>query len=129
MSALSLVFAAGGGLGAVARYLLSVVVRHEYPYATLLVNVLGCFTLGMLLALVWQTPGLLAVEVQRFIVGFCGGFTTFSSFAFQSLDLHRQRSLRHAAMNIVASILLCVLSFLAGRVIGGKVFAAAASLV
>ncbi len=112
-------FAVGGGLGAVARYVLSTVVRHRYPYATLLVNVLGCFALGVLLAMAWGTPGLLREEEQRLFAGFCGGFTTFSSFAYQSLDLHRQHSLRHAAVNVAASVVLCVLSFLCGRFMGG----------
>lgn len=115
---LSLAFSAGGGLGAVVRYLFSRMLTHEYPYATLLVNVLGCFFLGFLLALVWDAPGILPREIQHAFVGFCGGFTTFSSFAYQTLDLHRQHSLRHAALNIAASVVLCTVTFLLGRWLG-----------
>lgn len=115
---MQLAFAAGGGFGAAARYLLSIMLPHKYPFATLLVNVLGCLLLGFLLAVVWSDPGLVPGEAQHVFAGFCGGFTTFSSFAYQSLDLHRQHSLRHAALNIAASILLCVGSFLLGRFLG-----------
>ncbi len=115
---LPLSFATGGGLGAVARYLLAKSLPHKYPFATLLVNVLGCFLLGLVLALVWAAPGFLPGEARQIFAGFCGGFTTFSSFAYQSLDLHREHSLRHAALNIGASIVLCVASFLAGRFLG-----------
>lgn len=119
---LPLAFAVGGGLGAVARYLLSSAVKHEFPYATLLVNVSGCFALGFVLAFAWNTPGALSAEGRLLFAGFCGGFTTFSSFAYQSLDLHRRHSLRHAAVNVAASVVFCVVAFLCGRFVGGLTF-------
>lgn len=108
-------FALGGGLGAVLRYLLTTAITHRYPVSTLLVNVLGSFLLGLGLAVLWDAPVLLGAEERRLYAGFCGGFTTFSAFAYQSLDLHRRHSLLHAAANILLNVVLCVAAFLAGR--------------
>jgi len=112
---LHLLFALGGGLGAVARFALTVKLTHRYPLSTLLVNVLGCFLLGALLARFAVPAGPQGEQLLRLFVGFCGGFTTFSSFAYQSLDLHRKHSLAHAASNVLANVLLCIAAFLLGR--------------
>lgn len=106
-----LVFALGGGLGAVARHGVSVALRHPLPWATFVVNVVGSFALGLVLVMV---PG----EAERLAVGFTGGFTTFSSFAYQTLDLHRGRTLWHAAANVAGNLVACLLALLAGRAIG-----------
>ena len=121
MTALMLhaIFALGGGLGAVARFLLTTTLTHRYPLSTLIVNVLGCFLLGLGLAVLWDVPCLLGEQERRLVAGFCGGFTTFSSFAYQSLDLHRRHSLLHASVNIGMNLVLCVVAFLAGRWAGG----------
>lgn len=112
-------FALGGGLGAVLRHVLTTRLTHRYPLSTLLVNVLGCFILGWSLTVLWGAPGLLGAQERRLFAGFCGGFTTFSSFAYQSLDLKRRHSLVHAALNIGANLLLCITAFLLGRWAGG----------
>ncbi len=117
---LHLAFALGGGLGAMARHGLTVAITHRYPVSTLVVNVAGCFLLGLGFTVLAQSPGLLGEEERRLLAGFCGGFTTFSTFAWQSLDLHRTHSLVHAAINILLSLVLCVLAFLAGRVVGAQ---------
>ncbi|MEM1411410.1 MAG: CrcB family protein [Pseudomonadota bacterium] len=115
------VFALGGGLGAVARYGLTLAITHRYPVSTLVVNVLGSFLLGLGLAVLWDVPGLLGEQERRLVAGFCGGFTTFSSFAYQSLDLHRQHSVLHAGANIITNLVFCLLAFLLGRWLGGGV--------
>ncbi|MEE4175486.1 MAG: CrcB family protein [Xanthomonadales bacterium] len=112
---LHLLFALGGGLGAVLRYVLTSRLTHRYPVSTLLVNVLGCFLLGWSLTVLWEAPGLLGDQERRLFAGFCGGFTTFSTFAYQSFDLHRRYSVIHAALNIGANLLLCIGAFLLGR--------------
>ncbi len=108
-------FALGGGLGAVARFLMTTAVTHRYPLSTLIVNVVGCFLLGLGLTVLWDSPGLVGEQERRLLAGFCGGFTTFSSFAYQTLDLRRQGTLWHALVNVVASLVLCVAAFLLGR--------------
>ena len=116
---LHLIFALGGGIGAVARFLLTTSLTHRYPLSTLLVNIIGCFVLGLGMVWLWEVPGLLGEQERHWLAGFCGGFTTFSSFAYQSLDLHRRHSLVHAAVNIGMNVVLCVAAFLAGRWAGG----------
>lgn len=112
-------FALGGGLGAVFRYALTARFTHRYPLSTLLVNVLGCLLLGWSLTVFWEAPGLLGDQERRLFAGFCGGFTTFSSFAYQSFDLHRSFSVIHAGLNIGANLVLCIGAFLLGRWAGG----------
>ncbi len=84
----------GGGLGAMARYGVSLWVLHwpgapPFPLATLLVNVLGCFAIGVL-AFLGETRGLLTPEARLLLMtGFLGGFTTFSAFGIETLGLAR----------------------------------------
>lgn len=113
------VFALGGGLGAVLRYVLTTRLTHRYPLSTLLVNVLGCFVLGWAMTVLWDAPGVLGDQERRLFAGFCGGFTTFSAFAYQSFDLHRSHSVLHAALNVSANLVLCIAAFLVGRWAGG----------
>lgn len=116
MSALGLylVFGLGGGLGAVLRHLITKLITHRFPLSTLLVNVLGCFILGLGVGLLDGSNSQMTEEERKLIFGFCGGFTTFSSFAYQSLDLHRNETIIHAAANILASLVLCLISFAIG---------------
>lgn len=108
---LDVAFALGGGLGAVARHWLGLRLRHRLPLSTLLVNVLGSLVLGIALVTLGAAEGRTAAELHRPVVGFCGGFTTFSSFAVQSIELHRDRSLGLAAANVVLNVVLCVAAF------------------
>lgn len=77
--------ALGGAAGSVARYLVQLWLNTSFPFGTLLVNATGCFLIGLL----W---GLLSRELSEsmrllLMTGFCGGFTTFSSFTYESMDL------------------------------------------
>ena len=120
MTALTLhaFFALGGGLGAVLRHWMSSRITHDLPLATLVVNVLGTLLLGFWLGQP-ETGGPDIEHGRRLILGFCGGFTTFSSFAYQTLDLHCTRSIATAAGNILASVTLCALAFLMGTYLSG----------
>ena len=106
-------FALGGGLGAVMRHWLALRIRHDLPLATLLVNVLGSLLLGIWVGYLGG-PVDIPEDQKRLVFGFCGGFTTFSSFAYQSLELHRERTLLLAAGNILISLALCWFSFWLG---------------
>lgn len=73
----------GGGIGAIFRYLISLLLnKHFIPWGTFFVNVLGCFMFGVLVGLVLQAQYKLLL-----LTGFCGGFTTFSTFASESAHL------------------------------------------
>lgn len=103
----------GGGIGSIFRYLTAVFVNKHFPtifpLATFTVNLIGCFLIGLLLGLLerqhWTTPDLKFLLV----VGFCGGFTTFSAFAFENLSLiqtnHNFTSFAYIALSLVASLL------------------------
>ncbi len=99
-------FGLGGGLGAVLRHWVALRITHDLPLSTLIVNVLGSLLLGLWLGYLGG-PVDMGEEEMRLVFGFCGGFTTFSSFAYQSLELRRKQTLALAAGNIVVSLVMC----------------------
>lgn len=109
-------FALGGGLGAVLRHWLTLRVTHDLPYSTLIVNVLGSLLLGLWIGYLGGSVEM-GEEEKRLVFGFCGGFTTFSSFAYQSLQLHRERTIVFAAGNIILSLALCWFALWLGLVL------------
>ena len=112
-------FGLGGGVGAVSRHMLAQLVTHRFPFATLIVNVVGCFILGIGVAQLENLPGYGGEEARGLVYGFCGGLTTFSSFAYQTLDLHRSFTILHAAGNIIVSLVLCLSVFWGGLALAG----------
>ncbi len=99
-------FGLGGGLGVVLRHAIALTIRHDLPLSTLIVNVLGSLLLGLWVGYLGG-PADMGEQERRLVFGFCGGFTTFSSFAYQSLELRRERTIALAAGNILISIFLC----------------------
>ena len=116
---LHLVFGLGGGLGAAARHALSQIFAHRVPFSTLIINVLGSFLLGLWAGILPPETAIGGVPLQRLAIGFCGGFTTFSSFAYQTLHLGREDTLMHAAANIVMNLVLCLVFYGAGLWLSG----------
>lgn len=110
--------AAGGALGAMARYgvvsLTSRFVEHSFFYGTLLANLLGSFAIGMLY--VWLVEQQLGSSWHRplLMVGFLGAFTTFSTFSLDSLLLIEQGRYVTFALYSTGSVLGCLLATLAG---------------
>jgi len=115
-----LVVALGSAFGGVARYgvglLVARAVGAAFPWGTLLINVLGSFVIGLFGALtVSDGPWPSSVELRAFVmVGICGGFTTFSSFSLQTVDLLQAGEAVAAGAYIAASVALC----LAGTFLG-----------
>lgn len=112
--------ALGGALGSMGRfYAASAVARlagPQFPWGTILVNVVGSFIIG-LIATTTAPGGRFAApaDLRVFImVGFCGGFTTFSSFSLQTLELLRDGRAGEALGNVVLSVVVCVLAAAAG---------------
>ena len=113
--------ALGGSLGAVARYALSQWVVRRFPVGTFVVNLLGCFLIGLLVALSVKTkwPG---AVVQSFLIGgFLGSLTTFSTFAYQTLELSREQSLSLGALNLLGNVVLGLLLVWCGIVLGESI--------
>lgn len=111
-------FGLGGGLGAMTRFLITLRVTHRFPLSTMIVNVVGCLILGIGIGWMPHPVGWHAEEISQLIHGFCGGFTTFSSFAYQSLTLHRHFTALHAAVNILLSLIFCLAALWVGLAMG-----------
>ena len=119
--------ALGGSCGAVARFLVSSGLYHwlgrGFPYGTLVVNVVGSFLIGLLTeALVLQRAAITLEYRAAILVGFIGAFTTFSTFSLETLYLIEQGSLTKAALNIVASVVGCLLAVWIGLLCGRSLF-------
>src|SRR6266487_1556942 len=116
----------GGGLGSLARWGFSGFIANRFgetfPWGTLFVNVSGSFIIGLFATLTspdgrWLAP---ATFRQFFMLGICGGYTTFSSFSLQTLSLAEDGEWFRAAANSVLSLVLCL-----GGVWLGHIFASA----
>jgi CrcB protein len=108
---LALIFL-GGGLGSLARFGITMGVKQfstsVFPIATLLSNVLSCVIIGIALSVF--TTKLQDNNLRMFIVvGFCGGFSTFSTFSLETLELFRRGQFVFGAANVVVSVTLCIL--------------------
>ena len=112
----------GGFLGALARYGLSGLVHRfaphaTFPYGTLVVNLLGCLVIGVLAGLA-ESRQLFGPEFRTFVlIGILGGFTTFSTFGYETLSLMREGSHALAAANAVGQLLLGLAAVWAGIVV------------
>lgn len=113
-----LVVGAGGAIGAVGRYLVMIQVRHwlgdGFPWATLTVNVVGSFILGLLieaLALAWSPSQELRVLMT---VGLLGAFTTFSTFSMDVALLYERGEVGLALLYVLASVSLSIAGLFAG---------------
>ena len=111
-----LVIALGGAVGSVARYLLGRAVSGSvqgFPIGTFAVNVAGCLLIGVL-ARMFMNHQSDAPLRAALMVGFCGGFTTFSTFTLETLGLMQGGELGKAAVYVVLSSLVCVAATAAG---------------
>lgn len=117
----------GSALGGMSRYgcsrWIALRVGETFPWGTLTVNVVGSFVIGFF-AVISGADGRLIISpnVRQFVmVGFCGGFTTFSSFSLQTLDLIRQGDLFEAGTNIALSVILCMFGVVLGAITAAAV--------
>ncbi|HEX6957491.1 MAG TPA: fluoride efflux transporter CrcB [Ferrovibrio sp.] len=114
--------ALGGALGSMARYWCSGFVAERFgetfPWGTLVVNVAGSFIIGFFGTLTGPDGRLLVgTSTRQFVmVGICGGYTTFSSFSLQTLNLIRDGEIAQAGGNIVASVALCLIAVWLGHI-------------
>lgn len=114
----------GGALGTGARFWISGLVAQRigefFPLGTLVINITGSFLIGIFSALAGpESPFLIAPKFRQFfMIGICGGYTTFSSFSLQTLDLAQDGDWFKAAVNCAASLFGCLLAVWIGRVVG-----------
>jgi fluoride exporter len=112
--------AAGGALGSVTRALVGLALATRFPWATLLVNVAGSLLIGLVMARMAGLGPPAAARLQAGLaVGFCGGFTTFSAFSWQTLEQLHRGQWGVALLNVFLSVTLCLaaawLGFRLGR--------------
>jgi CrcB protein len=119
--------ALGGALGTTARYWLSGVVARSFgetfPWGTLIINVTGSFVIGFFGALTGPDGRLFVGSTARqfVMIGMCGGFTTFSSFSLQTLNLMNDGEWFRAGANIGMSVVLCMIAVWAGVILAGSI--------
>lgn len=111
--------ALGGAAGSVARVMVAMSLPARFPWATLLVNVLGSLLIGWLMARLGPVEGGTAASLRHLLVaGFCGGFTTFSTFSWQSLEQMQKGQWGGAAANVLLSVVLCLVAVWLGFRLG-----------
>ncbi|MCB1071499.1 MAG: fluoride efflux transporter CrcB [Chlamydiia bacterium] len=115
----------GGGVGAICRFLLSRSIHlfagFTFPYGTLVVNILGSFFITFLSVILIDRIGEWSAELRALLlIGLLGGFTTFSSFSYEVVDLWESGQGIRVALYLLLSIVLCIGGAFSGLAIGRK---------
>jgi CrcB protein len=124
---LLLLVAAGSAAGGVLRYAVGVALQHRvlavFPYGTLAVNVTGSLLAGFLVRYALQSP-LGTPELRALLVtGFCGGYTTFSAFSFESVQLFQDGDYWRGTLNVLLNVLLSLGAALLGFLMAQELLA------
>lgn len=114
--------ALGGAMGAVSRFLVGNIVGKAlgsaWPYGTFIINIVGCFCMGVLMTVIVERQLLPAAWRLFLCVGFLGGFTTFSSFGYETISLINNGKLVEAFAYVGGSVLLGLLATAIGVYVG-----------
>ena len=119
--------AIGGALGSVARFGLGGLIAarwgETFPWGTLAVNVTGSFLIGVFAA--YSDPdgrAMISPGMRQFLmIGICGGYTTFSSFSLQTLNLAEEGEWLHAGANVIGSVALCLVAVWLGHLLAAVI--------
>jgi CrcB protein len=113
----------GGALGSAGRFWMNGVISRyweTFPMGTMVINILGSFAIGLFASLTGPEGRIFVPPLGRqfFMIGVCGGFTTFSSFSLQTLQLIQDNQWGKAGANIILSVVLCLIGAWAGYALG-----------
>jgi fluoride exporter len=99
----------GGGIGSMARFAFSLLIRSkQFPYAILSINIIGSFIIGLVFAMSIKEEGLSANWKLFLTTGICGGFTTFSAFSLENMELLQSGKIGMAFLYITLSVVLAI---------------------
>ena len=107
----------GGGLGSALRYLVASAMNQYskvLPFGTFTVNIIGCLLIGMILGYAQRENTLTSNQTLLLATGFCGGFTTFSAFANENLELIKNGELFNFSVYTISSVLIGILAVFMG---------------
>ena len=113
----------GGGLGSGLRYLVAIAMNQYskvLPFGTFTVNMIGCLLIGLVLGYAQKENTLTSNQTLLLATGFCGGFTTFSAFASENLELIRNGELFNFSIYAIGSVFLGVVLILIGYLLVNK---------
>ena len=109
---------AGSAAGGSVRYITSLMIQSknttQFPLGTFLINLIGCFIIGMIYAIASRNASTGSDIKLLLATGFCGGFTTFSAFAFENLELFKSGQYPTALLYIILSVVLGILAVILG---------------
>ncbi len=113
----------GAGVGGIFRYWISNgiywLLGLQFPYGTLVVNASGSFLMGLLFVVILDRFAWIGPELRSLLlVGFLGGYTTFSAFSFETLNLFESRAWLSAMLNIFLNVIVCILLAWLGTIVG-----------
>ena len=108
----------GGGIGSVLRYLISFVFKknsYNFPWSTFIVNMIGCFLIGLIFGYLNRNEYVKDPLTNILVIGFCGGFTTFSTFASENFQLFKSEYFftlfLYITLSVIIGISLVILGF------------------
>jgi len=112
----------GGGIGAAARYWLSGAIARSsgsaFPLGTISVNVIGCFLIGLMMT-AFEDRFVVTPVLRVFLtIGILGGFTTFSTFGYETIAMMKDAEFFYAGVNVLLSVAMCLAATYAGTVVG-----------